>query len=65
MADIKQAARWLQEGLVVRRNSEDADPTVRYKYDGDWFVADEGDDEFEQGTITLSDILAEDWEILE
>jgi len=56
MADIKQAAEWLQEGKIVHRVSEDADPTVRYKYDGDWFIAIEGDTEFEPGMITLSDI---------
>ena len=63
MADIKQAAEWLLDGLTVRRVSEDADPTVRFRYDGDWFVAYEGDAEFSDGMITLSDILAEDWEI--
>jgi hypothetical protein len=48
MADIKKAAKWMQEGKVVRRVSEDADPTVRYMHDGgDWFVACEGETEFE------------------
>ena len=46
MADIKQAAEWLQEGKVVHRNSYDADPHVKYKYDGDWFVSYAGEDEF-------------------
>lgn len=62
MANIRQAAVWLREGKVVRRNGPDADSTVLYKYDGDWFVKYAEDDEFQQGMVTLSDILADDWE---
>jgi hypothetical protein len=63
MADIKQAAKWLSEGKIVRRNSEFGDSTVRYKYDGDWFVCYDGETEFEEGMISLSDLLTDDWEI--
>ena len=63
MADIKQAAKWMQEGKVVHRVSADADSSIRYMYNGDWFVADDLFPEFEVGIITLTDILAEDWEL--
>ena len=65
MADIKQAAKWFQEGRICRRNSADADICLRYKYDGDWFIAYEGESEFELGMLTVSDLLAEDWELAE
>ena len=61
MANIQQAAEWLREGKIVRRVGPDADSTIRFMYDGDWWVAHLGDDEFEEGMITLSDILADDW----
>jgi hypothetical protein len=64
MADIIQAAKWMQEGRTVGRVSDDAE-YVRFKYDGDWWAALEGDTEFEQGMLTLSDILADNWEIAE
>jgi hypothetical protein len=65
VAKIQQAAEWLREGKIVRRVGPDADSTVLFMYDGDWWVKYDGLDEFEEGMITLSDILAEDWELVE
>jgi hypothetical protein len=72
MADIKQAAKWLQEGKNVRRSS-----WTEYEWTGMLDGDDEDDPEArvalfycETGqelvsAMFASDLLAEDWEIAE
>jgi hypothetical protein len=56
MADIKQAAKWMQEGKIVNRSGED------------WVAVGLGkkEDPLEvKVVLCLVDLLAEDWEIAE
>ena len=71
MADIKQAARWMQEDRKVRQNSIDANGffrsnakdsgpfgALRYeRLDGSVFTLD--------NWLCVGDLLADDWEIVE
>lgn len=60
MADIKQAAKWIDEGHVVRR--------APWLYEGRWDgirKANTPDGLMGRVGLNLSDLLADDWEIAE
>ena len=74
MADIKQAAKWMQEGRTVRRTSafslaiwrenytiEYADDPLKWDEDA---REDANPDDFEDAVFDCEDLLADDWELV-
>jgi hypothetical protein len=58
MADIKQAAKWMNEGENVKRPDSENDGT--YASDDSGFVLRNGQD---IAWLQTTDLLAEDWEL--
>jgi hypothetical protein len=56
MADIKQAAKWMQEGKIVKRSGEDWVAVGLEKKEDPMKV---------RVVLCLVDLLAKDWEITE
>jgi hypothetical protein len=73
MADIKQAARWMDKGLEVRRPSFGATVTVRATAaaeivqprddGGGWIIFQYDGDPVSHNLLTIDDLLADDWEL--
>ncbi len=62
MADIKQAARWMHEGKLVKRVSWGTSP-VRLHVCNPW---EKVKDDFDRiADFTALELMAEDWEIAE
>ena len=61
MANILQAAKWLDEGKHVRRPGYDGN--VAWDADRDRLIWDGGRGEDGEFSMDLHDLLAEDWEI--
>lgn len=62
MADIKQAALWMKEGKRVRRGPDSMPYRAELnfqKYRFGWIVDINGEDCY----LTLTSLLADDWEI--
>lgn len=74
MADIKQAARWMENERQVKRASSVSSAifrcssrSIEYRYDPAKFEGDERDEieeDWEDAVFTVDDILADDWEIV-
>ena len=62
MADIKQAAKWMQEGKVVHRSSWGGSP-VKLHVCYPWEKV--RDDQEKSSMFSAVELLAEDWEISE
>ena len=75
MADIKQAAKWMEEGRSVRRSSW---PSLgaknnqrpwwmpwRHSHSPEKIIAGRGWDDFTVPSVNPIDLLADDWEIEE
>ena len=61
MADIKQAAKWMQEGRTVKRSSTErywCVPWEPHRFSYSVCCADGG-----EHTLDFSDLLADDWEL--
>ena len=58
MADIKQAAKWMQEGKHVRREGRD-----KYVWERGRGIYIGSEDEGEVKAFTSADLLADDWEL--
>ena len=66
MADIKQAAKWMQEGKRVKRISFPR--MYPWEIDGDSnlsAIQSVMEDGYADSLLTTDDLLAEDWEIAE
>lgn len=62
MADIKQAARWMQEGKLVRRGDWEAKYGVINKA---FLIRWVNGDKNATAPFSVYDLLADDWEIAE
>lgn len=62
MANIQQAAKWMQEGLGVQRKEFKDGPNDVYLFREDMGIVNEN---LETLVFTLGDLLADDWEIAE
>lgn len=62
MADIKQAAKWMQGGEVVKRTSWGGSP-VRLHVCNPWEKV--MDDLEREADFTALELLADDWEVVE
>lgn len=60
MADIKQAAKWMQEGFGVQRAEFKDGPNDMYLFREDMGIVNEN---LESLVFTAGDLLADDWEI--
>lgn len=67
MADIKQAAKWMQEGKKVKRHLWIRDQRIGHYGDGDscvdLFYSDGRKQVHEPFVLMSLDLLADDWEI--
>jgi hypothetical protein len=60
MANILQAAKWIEDGFMVQRKEFKDVPNDKYQAtDGGEIVSQD----FDELVFTLGDLLAEDWEI--
>ena len=65
MADIKQAAKWMQEGKRVRRKGWLEEELYLYLPEGDDEAWAEHPSYHYTADYTMQDLLADDWEIAE
>lgn len=74
MADIKQAAKWMQEGKLVRRPSwpplhcigeDNSDRGTARGMIAYWHNVSDAKDAKKAKIIIFSDLLADDWELAE
>jgi hypothetical protein len=60
MADIKQAAKWMEEGYAVQRNEFQDGPNDAYIWRDDTGITNLNLHEL---MFTLGDLLADDWQL--
>jgi hypothetical protein len=64
MANIQQAAKWMQEGKKVTRPAA-FDCYIGLKWNGLLIAYDDEGTDFGSDVISADDLLAEDWEVVE